>query len=101
VDGRTGSITVTALVGTGLTTLVVALTGVAGLSGDLQAAAAKGTTPVPSLTPGEELHDTQHTALVLRDACARLHHHHGEGATTPSPSTSGTTPAATTPAKAY
>lgn len=52
-----GSITVSAVVGTGLVTLGVALTGMAGLSNDLQAAnrTVSPTTPAPLLAPGDEV----------------------------------------------
>ncbi len=53
---RKGSITVSALMGTGLVTLGIALTGVAGLSDDLQAATREATpATTPLLTPQDEV----------------------------------------------
>lgn len=64
---RKGSITVTALVGTGLVTLGVALTGMAGISSDLQAAnRAAPSTPVPLLTPSDEVADPNATAEATK-----------------------------------
>ncbi len=51
---RKGSITVSALVGTGLVTLGIALTGVAGLGDDLQAASRQAAPTTPLLTPQDE-----------------------------------------------
>lgn len=87
----------TALVGTGLATLVVSLTGVASLSGDLQAAAVKNTTP--ALTPGEELRDTtkREHDIILKDACDKKKHHHGAAADQGVLNTTPTVPVPTTP----
>lgn len=52
---RKGSITVSALMGTGLVTLGVALTGVAGLSDDLQAASRQAAPTTPLLSPQDEI----------------------------------------------
>lgn len=91
----------TALVGTGLATLAVSLTGVAGLSSDLQAAALKDKTTAPVLTPGEELQDTKGNdsrGLVLRDACDKSKKKHHGASTVDGVSTkTAPAPAATTP----
>jgi hypothetical protein len=96
VAAHTGSITVTALVGTGLATLAVSLTGLAGLGGDLHAAALKNAPTTPVLTPDEELRDKSGTpseTLVLKEACDRKPHH-GQGQTDDA---TGTTPSTTAP----
>ena len=66
---RKGSITVSALLGTGLVTLGVALSGVAGLSDDLQAATRQATPPAttpPLLSPEDELTGPKVSAEQLR-----------------------------------
>lgn len=57
---RKTSLTVTAIAGTGLVTLAVALTGMAGLSNDLRAAtlSVQPTTPVTPLLTTDEVRET-------------------------------------------
>jgi hypothetical protein len=99
VAAHTGSITVTALVGTGLATLAVSLTGLAGLGGDLHAAAIKNTPKAPVMTPDEELRNktTDEQTLILREACDRRHGHGHRGQQGSGDATTSTTPDATTP----
>lgn len=102
MGARTGSITVAALVGTGLATIGFALSGVSALGDDLQAARpATPVTPAPVLTPGEEGREAAPStspepsaseALALEQVCDRKrreqHRREAEaaaGATTPSP----------------
>lgn len=82
--------------GTGLATLVVSLTGVAGLSGDLQAAARDHQSTTPVLSPGEELRDTTRSrGLVIQDACAKIKHEHGLKSSNDAPRAIPTPPATT------
>lgn len=100
MEARTGSITVAALVGTGLATIGFALSGVSALGDDLQTAARESRPTTPLLTPSEENRETgpqttDSSTLSLEQICDRKRrHHHGDAATTTTPDTaSPTTPA--------